>query len=507
MSVKRSRKIKGNRMAGILMPVSALPSEEGIGTLGKGAYAFVDWLKSAGMRVWQMLPLLPTGFGDSPYQSYASNALNFYFIDLETLVADGLLQRGEMEGISWSGDKRRVDYGKLFEYKAALLRKAFTRFDCKNRTWKAFLRKGEYVDFALFMALKGHFHHQPWDRWEDKGLRKCYARSVAAFSKKHAVEIEFWQFTQFLFLQQWKKLKKYANGKGILLMGDMPIYVAYDSVETWKYGKDLFMLGKDGKPSLRAGVPPDAFSPDGQLWGNPVYNWKKMKKNGYRWWHKRIADSLQLFDAVRIDHFRGFDRFFVIDEGEETARNGRWLQGPSAELFDGLKRANVIAEDLGMIDDSVRAMMKKTGYPGMKVMMFGFDSEDSEHHPKNYRKNAVAYTGTHDNQTLRGYIGQMDARTKRDFDKRLEKACLAEDVPFITESVETECESIIELLFASKANLAVVPMQDVLCMGDEARMNAPSTVSGNNWTFRFVESDLRHRKAQWLKNLTKEYNR
>lgn len=289
-------------------------------------------------------------------------------------------------------------------------------------------------------------------------------------------------------------------------MGDMPIYVAYDSVETWKYKKQLFLLGKDGNPSLRAGVPPDAFSEDGQLWGNPVYNWKRMKKDGYAWWMKRIKDALRLFDAVRIDHFRGFDRFFVIDEGEETARNGRWMQGPSAELFKPLKHANIVAEDLGIIDDGVREMMKKTGYPGMKVMMFGFDADDSEHHPKNHIKNAVAYTGTHDNQTLRGYIEEMGEEARRNFDKRLEDAALSMDVPYITENMDTLCESIVEILFASKANLAIVPMQDILCMGEEARMNSPSTV-GNNWTFRFMESDLKNRKAVWLNRLAQTYHR
>ncbi len=494
-------------MAGVLMPVSALPSAEGIGTLGEGAYAFVDWLEKAGMKVWQMLPLLPTGFGDSPYQSYASNALNYYFIDFLTLEREGLLTREEWTCIDWKEDERRVDYGKLFEHKAKILRRAYARFDKTDKGWKAFLKEGEYADFALFMALKEHFNNQPWDSWEHAGLRRCCPRSVAAYARKNQDKIDFWQFTQFLFLRQWKALKSYANGKGILLMGDMPIYVAYDSVETWKYRKELFMLGKDGKPSLRAGVPPDAFSKDGQLWGNPVYNWKKMKKDGYRWWLKRIRDALRLFDAVRIDHFRGFDRFFVIDEGEETARNGRWLQGPSDKLFESLKNANIIAEDLGMIDESVREMMKKTGYPGMKVMMFGFDCEDSEHHPKNHPKNAVAYTGTHDNQTLRGHIEGMDKPSRKRFDKRLENTALEMDVPFITESIETQCESIAAVLFASKANLAILPMQDVLCFGDEARMNAPSTVSGKNWTFRFLESDLKNRKAAWLKNLAKKYNR
>ncbi|MBR2904244.1 MAG: 4-alpha-glucanotransferase [Clostridia bacterium] len=507
MAVKKIRKIKGNRLAGILMPVSALPSQEGIGTMGKGAYAFVDWLEKAGMRLWQVLPLLPTGFGDSPYQSYASNALNFYFIDFNLLQEEGLLTEEEWNSVCWADDERLVDYGKLFERKAEILRKAFARFDKTEKAWQDFLKNGDYEDFSVFMAIKRHFNNAPWDRWEDEGLKNCRKASVASFAKKHREEIEFWQFTQFVFLRQWTALKKYANDKGILIMGDMPIYVAYDSVETWKYRKDLFMLGEDGKPSLRAGVPPDAFSKDGQLWGNPVYNWKKMKADGYKWWHKRIYDALEIFDCVRIDHFRGFDRFFVIDEGEETARNGRWLQGPSSDLFKGMLKENIVAEDLGVMDDGVRKMMKETGYPGMKVMMFGFDCEDSEHHPSNYKRNAVAYTGTHDNQTLRGYIESMDEAARRDFYERLEKTALDMDVAFITESMETLCESAIEILFASKANLVVVPMQDVLAFGDESRMNAPSTVSGKNWTFRFTYGDLRNRKASWLKQLTITYDR
>ena len=489
------------------MPVSALPSQEGIGTLGAGAYAFVDWLEKSGIKLWQVLPLLPTGFGDSPYQSSSSEALNFYFIDFAMLEEEGLLSREEWSSISWGEDERRVDYGKLFEHKADILRKAYARFNKNNRSWKKFLERGEYADYALFTALKRHFADAPWDTWPHAGLRGCQPRSVAAFSKKYHDEIEFWQFTQYLFLRQWSALKKYANGKGILIMGDMPIYVAYDSVETWKYRKQLFMLGKDGKPSLRAGVPPDAFCEDGQLWGNPVYNWVKMKKDGYTWWRNRIDSARTLFDAVRIDHFRGFDRFFVIDEGEETARNGRWLQGPSSGLFKGLEKANIVAEDLGMIDDGVRQMMKETGYPGMKVMMFGFDGDDSEHHPKNYKKNSVAYTGTHDNQTLRGYIESMDESARHRLESNLEETALAMDVPYITENIETLCESVVAMLFASKANLAIVPMQDVLCFGDDARMNAPSTVSGKNWTFRFLESDLKNRKATWLKGLTEQYDR
>ena len=489
------------------MPIFSLPGEYGIGTLGAGAYAFVDWLQSAGMKVWQVLPLLPTSYGDSPYQSYASDALNYYFIDFEQLISGGLLTKEEVSSLSWGDDARRVDYGKQYFQKAELLKKAFARFDQNTPEWQAFLREGFYYDFALFKTLKKHFGDRAWSEW-DAPYKNGDAAAVSAFAKEHEKEICFWQFTQYLFLKQWNALKAYANERGISIMGDMPIYVAYDSLETWKHRRDLFLLDKDGEPSLKAGVPPDAFSEDGQLWGNPVYDWKKLKKTGYRWWKERIAYALRLFDVVRIDHFRGFDRFFAIPSDAETAKEGEWMKGPSHRLFDGMLQENIVAEDLGIIDDGVRNMLKKTGFPGMKVLMFAFDgNEENEHLPSEYKKNCVAYTGTHDNEPLADYLTSMPAAERVVFEKALEKQCLLADVPYIVESMQDECQSVVELLFSTVANTVIVPMHDVLGYGAEARINAPSTVTGGNWTFRYTEKDFKRRKAAWLKGLCEQYNR
>lgn len=489
------------------MPIFSLPSEDGIGTLGKGAYDFVDWLHSAGMSVWQVLPLLPTSYGDSPYQSYASDALNYYFIDFALLEQDGLLTAEERKSFDFSTDERRVDYGKQYECKAALLKKAFARFDRTNAEWVAFLKDGFYYDFALFKTLKKSFGDSAWTEWPEL-FRNAEKSVVEQFKQEHSEEIEFWQFTQFIFLKQWKALKAYANEKGISIMGDMPIYVASDSLETWKYRRELFLLDKDGEPSLKAGVPPDAFCEDGQLWGNPVYDWAKQKKNGYRWWKDRIAYALRLFDVVRIDHFRAFDKFFAIPTEAETAKDGAWMKGPSDKLFKDMKQCNIVAEDLGIIDDGVRSMLKKTGFPGMKVLQFAFNGdEENEHLPSQYVKNCVAYTGTHDNEPLRSFFTEMDEDERKAFELALEKECIEADVPYIVETDEEECESVIELLFSTVANTVIVPMHDVLGYGAEARINAPATVTGNNWTFRYLEKDFRRRKAAWLKTLCERYNR
>ena len=495
------------RKAGVLMPITSLPSDCGIGTLGSGAYAFVDWLYSAGMRIWQVLPLLPTSFGDSPYQSYASDALNYYLIDFAMLVEEGLLDADEYQTLVWADDVHRVDYGRQYQQKADVLRKAFARFDRGDASWQRFVAEGFYTDFALFKTLKKHFKDCAWTEWPEL-YRSADAKTLAAFAKENAEEIAFWQFTQYVFLKQWNALKAYAHEKGILIFGDMPIYVAYDSLETWKHRHDLFLLDSEGNLALKAGVPPDAFCDEGQLWGNPVYDWEKMKADGYAWWHARIEYALQLFDVVRIDHFRGFDRFYAIPADAETAKEGEWMDGPSFDLFRGFEKKNIVAEDLGVIDDGVRELMRKTGYPGMKVLMFAFDgNEENEYLPSTYASNCVAYTGTHDNEPLRAYIEALPKEERKAFEKTLEKECLVADVPYITETMEDECQSIIELLIASIADTVIVPMHDVLCLGEEARINAPSTLSGGNWTIRYVEKDFRRRKAAWLKTLAERYQR
>ena len=507
METREKKVYNWERSAGILMPISSLPSQEGIGTLGAGAYSFVDWLESAGMKIWQVLPLLPTGYGDSPYQSYASDALNFYFIDLEMLRKDGLLAQDEYVDFVWSEDERRVDYGKLFEWKGKILKQAYARFDKRDSAWTAFLKEGKYQDVALFMALKATFSYKPWTEWED-GYKQADAEILAEYKNAHREEIEFWQFTQFLFLQQWNDLHAYANMKGISIMGDMPIYVAYDSVETWKYGQDLFAMDGEGNLSLLAGVPPDAFSEDGQFWGNPIYDWDKMKAQNYQWWQDRISYAFELFDIIRIDHFRAFDRYYAIPADAETAKEGEWVDGPKMDLFKHIEARAIVAEDLGVIDDGVRDLLKATGYPGMKVFEFAFDGNpENEYLPSKYNENCVAYTGTHDNDTLRSFIESMETSERKDFEKTLEEECLTAETPYVTETIEDECKSIIALLMSSKANIVIIPMHDVLCMGEEARLNAPSTVSNKNWTFRFIESDFGKRKAAWLKSLTEEFDR
>ena len=508
MQTDTTNKENTERQAGILMPVSSLPSSVGIGTLGKGAYTFVDWLQSAGMKVWQVLPLLPTGYGDSPYQSCASNALNYYFIDFDILTEKGLLEKGDYADISWSEDDRRVDYGKQFTHKIPVLKKAFSRFDKTKTEWLYFLQKGEYSDFALFMALKSKFYYAPWTEWEEP-YRNGDPEALEVFAKEYADDIAFWQFTQYIFLKQWSALRAYANERGIQIMGDMPIYLSSDSVEMWKYRQQLFMLDGEGNPALCAGVPPDAFSEDGQLWGNPVYNWEKMKKDGYTWWKQRIVSAFATqFDIIRIDHFRAFDRFFAIPVDAETAKEGEWLDGPKSALFKDFKEYAIVAEDLGVIDDGVRTLLKETGYPGMKVFEFAFDGNpENEYLPSKYNKNSVAYTGTHDNDTLKSFIESMDKAERKAFESVLEEECLIADVAYVTETIEEECKSIIELLFSSAANLVVIPMHDVTCFGEEARLNAPSTLSAQNWTFRYLLSDFGRRKAAWLQQLTKTYKR
>ncbi len=508
-TIEKQRKKKAQRRAGILMPVSALPSKFGIGTMGTSAYAFVDWLASAGMKIWQVLPLLPTGYGDSPYQSCAADALNYYFIDLDLLEKEGLLQKSDYEDIVWGEDERRVDYGSLFSRKAPVLKKAFARFNKTDTAWLSFLKEGIYQDFAVFMALKVKFGYAPWTSWEEP-YKSCAGKLPEAFYAEYKEEIEFWQFTQFIFLRQWTALREYANQKGIAVMGDMPIYLAEDSVETWKYRKELFMLDSEGNLAALAGVPPDAFCDDGQFWGNPVYDWDKMKADGYFWWKRRIRRAFESqFDIIRIDHFRAFDRFFAIPANAESAKEGEWRSGPKAELFKEFENADIVAEDLGVIDDGVRKLLKETGYPGMKVFGFAFDGDpENEYLPSNItQENCVVYTGTHDNDTLRSFIEGMSKEARKSFEKALEEECLNADVAYVTETIEDECQSIVELLFSLTADTVIIPMQDVLCMGTEARLNAPSTVSNLNWTFRFVETDFKRKKAAWLKELTETYGR
>ena len=408
---KETEYARKKRRSGVLLPIFSLPGEYGIGTLGKEAYEFVSYLAEAGMKVWQILPLLPTGYGDSPYQSVCSYALNYYFIDPETLRNDGLLSAEDLETARKNGDfeplcgsllcgGERIDYERLFYRRVPLLKKAFSRLPHAPEQiangFASFLQKGEYYDFALFMALKEKFGYLPFSKWGEYAVYS--EEKAAAFAKENEEEIRFWQFTQYEFLREWNALHAFAHEKGIEIFGDMPIYVSGDSVEMWKYGKLLFETDENGLQTQKAGVPPDAFSADGQLWGNPVYRWEDMKKDGYSWWKDRIGKAFDLYDIVRIDHFRAFDRYYSIDAAATSAREGRWLDGPKEALFDGMHSLEIVAEDLGLIDDGVLRLMKHVGYPGMRVLEFAFDGNaENTNKPSNSPVNSVTYTGTHDN--------------------------------------------------------------------------------------------------------------
>lgn len=499
--------IVNERKSGILMPITALPSPYGVGTLGEAAYRFVDGLASAGVKVWQTLPLLPTGFGNSPYQAPAADALNYYLIDLPALEKSGLLSRADYETVDWGTDATRVDYGKLFEHRISVLRKAFSNFDQTREDWKEFLMEGKYADYALFMSLKTQFSYRPFKEWGeafkryDETLTKMYARENKA-------EVDFWQFTQFLFVKQWTALKNYANGKGVELMGDMPIYLSADSMEAWKKGSELFLTDGNGDFSPIAGVPPDAFSETGQLWGNPVYDYPKMQKNGYAWWNARIDSALQLFDIVRIDHFRGFDRFYAIPKDAPDATTGEWLDGPKAELFKGRETQGIVAEDLGIIDDGVRELMRQTGYPGMKVFLFGLDGNpENEHLPSEYKENTFAYTGTHDNEPTYAYFSALEEKELERVDEIVQEQCEKLGVEYTGKTPKQLSYLAVELVFASKAKVAVAPYHDILGLGQEARINAPSVLSENNWSFRFSQEHFSAENWKKIKTLVKKYDR
>lgn len=493
------------RIAGVLMPVSALPSKEGIGTLGKDAYRFIDYIKQSGFSLWQVLPLVPTNYGDSPYQSCSSEALNYYFIDLQTLVEEGLLTAEDYAAEEFITHPRRVDYGKLFEKKVAVLKKAFARFDREDKDFQAFVAAGKYDDFALFMSLKEGFSHRAWQEWPEE-FRNYNEERMRLYAHTHRESLLFWQFTQFVFLKQWKALKAYANAQGIAVMGDMPLYVAMDSAEVWKYGNELFLMDEDKNPTAVAGVPPDAFSEDGQLWGNPLYNWNKMEEDGYRWWRARIASALKLYDLLRIDHFRGFDRYFAVPVGAESAREGLWQHGPKEKLFLPEWQNAIVAEDLGTLDEGVYRLMELTGYPGMRVLSFGFDGSPAcPHVPSAYPTHCIAYTGTHDNEPLRAFIENFPDREW--IVSVLKRECepyfpLPED-----HSPKALTLSAVRLLYASKANICILPLWDALALGAEARINFPSTVSPANWSYRFMGEDFTQELSIFLRDLASRYKR
>lgn len=475
------------RSAGVLLSISSLPSRYGIGCFSESAYRFVDFLKEAGQTYWQILPLGPTSFGDSPYQSFSTYAGNPYFIDLDELVSDGLLTKEECESADFgSGDG--IDYHKLYMNRYPLLKKAYERSQiAANYDYIRFVEENFWLkDYALFMAVKDKFGGASWDKWdEDIRLRKPEA--VEAYSIELKEDICFYQFLQYYFYRQWERLKDYANGKGIKIIGDIPIYVAFDSADVWA-APWLFQLNEENVPKAVAGCPPDGFSADGQLWGNPLYDWEYHRKTGYKWWISRLVHCFRLYDVVRIDHFRGFDEYYSIPYGDKTAVNGHWEKGPGIELFKAVEAAlgkrDVIAEDLGFMTDSVRELVRESGFPNMKVLEFAFDSRDTgsknDYLPHNYSENCIAYTGTHDNQTIVSWY-----KTITDEERIMARNYLCDN--FTPD--EELYKSFISVIMRSRANVCIIPMQDYLGCDDSCRMNKPSTV-GINWQWRMKDYDM-----------------
>ena len=489
------------RCAGILMPISSLPSPYGIGTLGAEARKFVDFLAEGGQTCWQLLPICPTSYGDSPYQSFSSFAGNPYFIDLDTLADWGFLKPEEYQSIDWGADLSRVDYQKLYENRFSVLRLACSRLGRGDLfELRGVLHDAHWLDdYALFMALKSKHGGASWFTWpEAERLRRPGALAEAKVWL--ADEIRFWKAVQFLFFRQWAALKGYANGKGVYIIGDLPIYVALDSADVWA-NPEQFQLDENGRPTEVAGCPPDGFSADGQLWGNPLFDWEKMKEDGYAWWLRRIAFQFQLYDTLRIDHFRGFDEYYAIPYGDKTARNGRWKPGPGIAFFKAVNRAlgkkDIIAEDLGFMTPSVKKLLRDSGYPGMKILEFAFDSRDAEsdYLPHRYPTHCVVYTGTHDNDTIQGWMASAPKK-----DVSFAKAYLR------LSKREGYHWGMMRSAWASPADLAVMQFQDLLGLGSEARMNIPSTL-GNNWKWRTLPGTFDEKLARRLYRETRVYQR
>ena len=504
-----------NRRCGVLLPVASLPSRYGIGCFSKEAYEFVDFLADSGQTYWQILPLGQTGYGDSPYQSFSTFAGNPYFVDPEGLIEAGYISRDDADRFDFGKEPRTVDYEKIYRNRYTLLRKAYANSPfCLNPSVKwagsaynddrtefnyFIWDNSEWLpDYALFNAIKEYFDGDMFVKWpEDIRLRD--AATMDSYRIKLDEEIRFYEFLQFFFAKQWKELKAYANEKGIKIIGDIPIYVAFDSADTWSH-PELFELDEKGFPTVVAGVPPDAFSETGQLWGNPIYRWKYHKVTGFDWWMKRLEQMFSLYDVVRIDHFRGFDEYWAVPYGSEDAMGGKWCKGPGYALFKVMKEKlgtkAIIAEDLGYLTGSVLKLVMRTGYPGMKVLQFAFDSDAGNTYlPHNYTTNAVVYTGTHDNDTTRGWYTSSDS----------------DQLEFINKyagisSSKSATWDLIRLAMQSVADTAIIPIQDYLDYGSAARINTPSTLGGN-WCWRLIPGELTGELAAQMKEFAVLYGR
>ena len=492
-----------NRGSGIIMHIASLPGKYGIGTFGKEAYEFCDFLKKSGQRYWQILPLGPTGFGDSPYQSFSAFAGNPYLIDFDLLNKDGLLEIEDYDSINFGESVTDINYGLIFKEKMKVLRKAYENSKLKNiKNLKLFEEEEFYwlEDYALYMAIKSHFSLKSWQTWdEDIRLRKSEA--IEKYKKLLSDEISYWKFLQYEFYKQWKALKLYVNNLDIKIIGDMPIYVAEDSSDIWGNTEAFLLHKKTLKPLSVSGCPPDIFAETGQLWGNPIYDWNYMEKTDYKWWVDRIRQSLNLYDVIRIDHFKGFESYWSIPYGNTTAENGEWVKGPGIKVFKAIKdelgEVNIIAEDLGTLTEKTIKLRNDTGFPGMKILTFAFDTDSTNPFlPHNYEKNFVVYTGTHDNDTIKGW---METTAPKDQVKK--------SIEYLQLNKEEGYNwGFIRGAWSSIADVSIALMQDFLNLGNEARINLPSTV-GNNWRWRVKEEVFTDTLAEKIYKVTKIYGR
>lgn len=492
------------RQSGVLMHISSLPGKYGIGSFGQSAYDFVDFLVRTKQRYWQILPLGTTSYGDSPYQSFSAFAGNTYFIDFDILIEEGLLNEADVKGADFGDDPRKVDYAKIFDARRPIMEKAVARFlkadDLSD--YESFVEQNAaWLEvFAEYMAIKEHFDNLAWTEWPDEAIRRREAASLASYREKLADKLTYHRVTQYLFFKQWLRLKAYANEHHIEIVGDMPIYVAADSADVWAQ-PHFFKTDAVGKPTCVAGCPPDEFSETGQLWGNPIYDWEAMDKDGYAWWIERLRESFKIYDIVRIDHFRGFESYWEVPAGSDTSATGKWVKGPDYKLFAAVKEAlgdlNIIAEDLGFMTDEVIELRERTGFPGMKILQFAFNPDDeSIDSPHLAPNNSVMYTGTHDNNTVLGwYKDEIDDATRQYMAQYTNR-----------KEYETVPHAMLRTIFASVSFMAIATMQDLLELDSAARMNYPSTIGGN-WTWRMTAEELNPIIEGELYSLTKTYRR
>ena len=490
------------RSSGVLMHITSLPGEFGIGTFGKSAYDFVDFLEETKQTYWQILPLTTTSYGDSPYQSFSAVAGNLNLIDFSLLKEEGLLEESDYSNVNFGENPEKIDYALLFEVRRPILEKAVAntakysnvlaeieKFEKDNSSWLA--------DYAEYMAIKESFGYQSFIHW-DEDIKKGEKAAREKYRTELQDSIRYYTVTQYFFFKQWLALKEYANGKGVKIIGDMPIYVSADSVEMWTM-PELFKVDENNEPLYVAGCPADDFSPTGQLWGNPIYDWEKHKEQGFSWWIYRVQESFKIYDVLRIDHFKGFSDFWQIDKDAENAVNGTWEAGPGIELFQKIKEQlgdlPIIAENLGFIDEKAEKLLDDSGYPGMKILQFAFPGEDNLDRPHHYTQNSVAYTGTHDNDVVNGWYEKLSESEQELVSEYLNRR-----------NDETITEAMIRGIYSSVSDYAIVTMQDLLDKDATSRMNVPSTVGGN-WEWRMLAEDLTEERKEFLKNITVRYSR